>query len=44
MDSVSWELQLQRADAPLNNIHHDGGVSGTTGTQERRAAIGLIDV
>ena len=36
MDPASQELQLQRAGAPLNNIHRDVGVSGTTGTQERR--------
>ena len=36
MDPLSQELQLQRAGVPLNNIHRDVGVSGTTGTQERR--------
>ena len=36
MDPASQELQLQRAGVPLNNIHRDVGVSGTTGTQERR--------
>ena len=37
MDPASQELQLQRAGVPLNNIHRDVGVSGTTGTQERKA-------
>ena len=36
MDPLSQELQLQRAGVPLNNIHRDVGVSGTTGTQEWR--------
>ena len=36
MDPASQQLQLQRAGVPLNNIHRDVGVSGTTGTQERR--------
>ena len=36
MDPASQELQLQRTGVPLNNIHRDVGVSGTTGTQERR--------
>ena len=33
MDPASQELQLRRAGVPLNNIHRDVGVSGTTGTQ-----------
>ena len=37
MDPTSQELQLRRADIPLNNIHRDVGVSGSTGTRERRA-------
>ena len=36
MDPASQELQLQRAGVPFNNIYRDVGVSGTTGTQERR--------
>ena len=36
MDPASHELQLRRAGVPLANIHRDVGVSGTTGTQERR--------
>ena len=36
MDPASQELQLRRAGVPLANIHRDVGVSGTTGTQERR--------
>ena len=36
MDPASQELQLRRAGVPLSNIHRDVGVSGTTGTQERR--------
>ena len=36
MDPASQELQLQRAGVPLNNVYRDVGVSGTTGTQERR--------
>ena len=34
MDPVSQELQLRRAGVPLNNIHRDVGVSGTTGAWE----------
>ena len=37
MDPASQELQLRRAGVPLNNIHRDAGVSGSTGTRERRA-------
>ena len=33
MDLVSQELQLHRAGVPLNCIHRDVGVSGSTGTQ-----------
>ena len=36
MDPASQELQLRRAGVPLGNIFRDVGVSGTTGTQERR--------
>ena len=36
MDPASQELQLRRASVPLDQIHRDVGVSGTTGTQERR--------
>ena len=35
MDPASQELQLRRAGVPLDHIHRDVGVSGTTGTQER---------
>ncbi len=37
MDPASQELQLQRAGVPKNNIFRDVGISGTTGTQERKA-------
>ena len=37
MDPTSQELQLRRAGIPLNNIHRDVGVSGSTGTRERQA-------
>ena len=37
MDPASQELQLRRAGVPLGNIHRDVGVSGSTGTRERRA-------
>ena len=37
MDPTSQELQLRRAGVPLNNIHRDVGVSGSTGTRERQA-------
>ena len=37
MDPASQELQLRSAGVPLSNIHRDVGVSGTTGTRERRA-------
>ena len=36
MDPASQEIQLRRAGVPLECIHRDVGVSGTTGTQERR--------
>ena len=36
MDPASQELQLRRAGVPLDHIHRDVGVSGTTGTQDRR--------
>ena len=36
MDPASQEFQLRRAGVPLDCIHRDVGVSGTTGTQERR--------
>ena len=36
MDPASQELQLRRSSVPLGNIFRDVGVSGTTGTQERR--------
>ena len=37
MDPASQELQLRRAGVPLTNIHRDVGVSGSTGTRERKA-------
>ena len=37
MDPASQELQLRRSGVPLGNIHRDVGVSGSTGTRERRA-------
>ena len=36
MDPTSQELQLRRAGVPLDCIHRDVGVSGTTGTQGRQ--------
>ena len=36
MDPESQELQLQRAGVPWENLFRDVGVSGSTGTQERR--------
>ena len=42
MDPASQELQLRRAGVPLDCIHRDVGVSGTTGTQERRGWYRLI--
>ena len=36
MDPASQELQLRRAGVPLDCIHRDVGVSGTTGTQGRQ--------
>ena len=43
MDPASQELQLRRASVPLANIHRDVGVSGSTGTRERRAWHQLND-
>ena len=43
MDPASQELQLRRAGVPLANIHRDVGVSGSTGTRERRAWHQLND-
>ena len=37
MDPASQEFQLRRAGVPLNNIHRDVGISGSTGTRDRRA-------
>ena len=37
MDPASQELQLQRVGVPKNNIFRDVGISGTTGTRERKA-------
>ena len=36
MDPASQELQLRRAGVPLDYIYRDVGVSGTTGTVNRR--------
>ena len=36
MDHASQELQLRRAGVPLENLFRDVGVSGSTGTRERR--------
>ena len=36
MDPASQELQLRRAGVPLENIFRDVGVSGSTGTRDRR--------
>ena len=36
MDPTSQELQLQRVGVRLGHIHRDVGVSGATGTQERK--------
>ena len=36
MDPESQELQLRRAGVPWENLFRDVGVSGSTGTQERR--------
>ena len=44
MDPESQVLQLRRAGVPLNNIHRDVGVSGSTGTRERRAWHQLNDL
>ena len=43
MDPASQELQLRRAGVPLANIHRDVGVSGSIGTQERRAWVTATD-
>ena len=37
MDPASQVLQIQRAGVPKNNIFRDVGISGATGTQERKA-------
>ena len=37
MDPDSQEIQLRRAGIPWENLFRDVGVSGSTGTQERRA-------
>ena len=34
MDPASQELQICRGGVPLNNIHRDVGVSGSTGTRD----------
>ena len=36
MDPASQELRLRRAGVPWENLFRDVGVSGSTGTQERR--------
>ena len=36
MDTSPPELQLRRAGVPWENLFRDIGVSGSTGTQERR--------
>ena len=43
MDPESQELQLRRAGVPWENLFRDVGVSGSTGTQERRAWHRLND-
>ena len=43
MDPASQELQLRRAGVPLSNLFRDVGVSGSTGTRERRAWHQLND-
>ena len=43
MDPASQELQLRRAGVPLQNIYRDVGVSGSTGTRERRGWHRLND-
>ena len=43
MDPASQELQLRRAGVPLQNVFRDVGVSGSTGTQERRGWHRLND-
>ena len=43
MDPASQELQLRRAGVPLANLFRDVGVSGSTGTRERRAWHQLND-
>ena len=43
MDPASQELQLRRAGVPLENIFRDVGVSGSTGTRERRGWHRLND-
>ena len=43
MDPASQELQLRRAGVPLANIFRDVGISGSTGTRERRGWHRLND-
>jgi DNA invertase Pin-like site-specific DNA recombinase len=43
MAPASQELQLRRAGVPLENIFHDVGVSGSTGTQQRQGWHQLND-
>ena len=43
MDPASQELQLRRAGVPLQTIFRDVGISGTTGTRERRGWRQLSD-
>ena len=43
VDPASQELQLRRAGVPLQNIFRDVGVSGSTGTRERRGWHRLND-
>ena len=37
MDPDTQERQLRKAGVPQNNIHRDVGISGSTGTRERKA-------
>ena len=43
MDPASQELQLRRAGVPVPNIFRDVGISGSTGTRERRGWHRLND-
>ena len=43
MDPASQELQLRRAGVPMENLYRDVGVSGSTGTRERKAWRQLND-